>query len=78
MLKIILFTFGVITVFPMISYAYIGPGLGIGTIGVVLGVLLSMFMALLAILWYPFKRLIKKIKRRESTMDESKKDSDSL
>jgi hypothetical protein len=49
---------------PCAALAYIGPGLGLGTIGVVLGVLVSMVLALFAILWYPFKRLIRKLKAR--------------
>lgn len=42
--------------------AYIGPGLGAGTIAVVLGILSSIVMAFFAILWYPVKRLLKKLK----------------
>jgi len=41
------------------AYAYIGPGAGAGTIAVVLGVLASIFLAFVAILWYPLKRLFK-------------------
>ncbi len=42
--------------------AYVGPGAGAGTIAVVLGVLASVAMAFLAILWYPVKRMLKKRK----------------
>ncbi len=45
---------------PVQAFAYIGPGLGAGAIGAVLGVLGSIFLGLFAILWYPFKRLMKK------------------
>jgi hypothetical protein len=41
------------------AYAYIGPGLGAGTVGVILGVLGSILLALFAIFWYPIKRLFK-------------------
>lgn len=44
------------------AHAYIGPGAGAGTIAVVLGILASIVMAFVAIIWYPFKRLIKKRK----------------
>ncbi|MGF1551141.1 MAG: hypothetical protein ACFBWO_01405 [Paracoccaceae bacterium] len=40
--------------------AYIGPGVGAGTIAVVLGVIASVVMAFVAVLWYPIKRLLKK------------------
>ena len=39
------------------ALAYIGPGMGAGTLGVVLGLLGSVFLALFAFLWYPLKRL---------------------
>ncbi len=45
------------------AYSYVGPGLGAGTIGVILGIIGSVLIALFAILWYPFKRLLKKMKK---------------
>lgn len=57
----------VVTLFtPLSAYAYIGPGMGLGMIGVILGAVLSLFLAILAILWYPFKRLLKRFKLRKS------------
>lgn len=54
------------TVLPMNSaLAYIGPGLGAGTIGVILGILGSVFLALFAIFWYPIKRALFKDKGGE-------------
>ena len=41
------------------AMAYIGPGAGAGTIAVVLGVIASIFLAFVALLWYPIKRLFK-------------------
>lgn len=58
---------------PLSAYAYIGPGLGAGTIGVVFGVLLAIILTFFAILWYPFKRLFKKLKK--TNVSESKNDS---
>ena len=40
------------------AHAYIGPGLGAGTIGVVLGLVGSIFLALFAFFWYPIKRML--------------------
>jgi Na+/melibiose symporter-like transporter len=45
--------------------AYIGPGLGAGAIGVVLGVIGAIGLALFAIIYYPIKRMIRR-KRVES------------
>ncbi len=39
--------------------AYIGPGLGAGTISAVLGVVGAILLALFAILYYPIKRILK-------------------
>ena len=44
------------------AHAYIGPGVGAGTIAVVLGIIASIFLAFVAILWYPLKRLVKRRK----------------
>ena len=40
--------------------AYVGPGLGLGTVSVVLSVLLAILLSLVAIIWYPLKRIFKK------------------
>lgn len=47
------------------AHAYIGPGAGAGTIAVVLGILASIVVAFVAIIWYPVKRLLKR--RRAAT-----------
>lgn len=50
------------------TLAYIGPGLGAGTIGVVIGVIGSIFLALFAVLYYPIKRALKKGKLAPQVM----------
>ena len=55
--------------------AYIGPGLGLGTVGILIGILGSIILALIAVLWYPFKRVLKKIKKIKKIKDlESEED----
>lgn len=41
---------------PLTAQAYVGPGLGLGALAVIIGILLSVFIAVLAIVWYPIKR----------------------
>ena len=53
---------GLLLFFPLVVHAYIGPGIGVGVIGVVLGILVAIVLAFFAILWYPVKRLF--VKRR--------------
>lgn len=57
------------------AHAYIGPGVGAGTIAVVLGVIASIFLAFVAIIWYPLKRLIHR--RKTSTKKSAKISTDS-
>lgn len=57
--------FGVLLVGTLLSspaHAYIGPGAGAGAIAVVFGVIGAIFLAFVAILWYPLKRLLKRKK----------------
>ena len=51
------------------AYAYIGPGVGAGTIAVVLGVLGAIVLWVFAVLWYPFKGLLRQ--RRNVTERDS-------
>jgi hypothetical protein len=48
---------------PIAAQAYIGPGVGAGAISAVLGVLGSIFLAIVAVVYYPIKRLLKRGKR---------------
>jgi len=43
------------------AYAYLGPGLGAGTVAVVFGFIISIFLAVFAVFWYPVKRLLLKL-----------------
>ena len=52
-------------------FNYIGPGLGGGVITAVLGFLASIFLALFAIIWYPIKKLIEKLKNKKT--DENRR-----
>ena len=42
------------------AFAYIGPGLGLGFIGVLIGVAAAIVLTLFGIIWYPLKRLLGK------------------
>ncbi len=51
------------------AYAYIGPSLGTGTIGIVLGVFFSILLALFAVFYYPIKKIIKWFKNKFASKD---------
>ena len=65
MKKIIVFALLMVTLFALTAQGYTGPGLGLGVIGVVLGILAAIGLALIAIIWYPLKRLFKRVFKRE-------------
>jgi hypothetical protein len=49
-------------ILPQAAHAYVGPGLGLGAIAVVIGVIGSVLLAVFALFWYPIKRMFKKNK----------------
>ncbi len=55
------FIFYLLLIFP--AEAYIGPGLALGAAVVSLGVILLIIFFIIAILYYPLKRILKKIKK---------------
>jgi len=46
------------------SYAYLGPGVGGGFFIGIIGLLVGIIVAIIAIIWYPLKKLYKKISRK--------------
>jgi hypothetical protein len=48
---------------PAAANAYMGPGLGLGMISVVLGFFGSILLGFVAILWYPIKRFLRRRRR---------------
>lgn len=52
---------------PNIAMAYIGPGLGLGAITAVVGVIGGIFLAIFGVLYYPIKRMIRN--RRKKSID---------
>ena len=52
-------------VFPQVSFAYIGPGLALGTIILTFGIVIVLLLAILAIMYYPIKKMIKNNKLRK-------------
>ncbi len=43
---------------------YIGPGMGGGVIAAILGILTAFVLSLIAIFWYPIKKIIRFIKSK--------------
>lgn len=47
---------------PAAAEAYTGPGLGLGAVGVALGLIGSLLLGIASIVWYPVKRLVRRIR----------------
>ncbi len=73
MLKIILIVFYFLIIANP-SYAYLGPGVGGGVIAAAIGIIIAIFVALFGIIWFPLKRLIKKIKSNQDKQNNNKSD----
>lgn len=52
---------------PTAASAYGGPGLGLGAAATALGVVGAILLGLISLLWYPFKRLIRRLRRSGPT-----------
>ena len=71
-MRYILLALGMYFGFVSPAGAYIGPSMGAGTIGIIVGVVGSVFLALFALLYYPIKRMLKKNKSAKSEGAENK------
>ncbi len=63
----------ILTVLMLISanaHAYVGPGMGLGILGALLGGIMAVLLAIGGVFWYPIKRLLKKRKTTESVSNE--------
>lgn len=47
---------------PAPAFAYMGPGIGLGAIGAALGIVASILLVLISIIWYPVKRMIRRMR----------------
>ena len=41
-------------------HAYVGPGAGLGLVGAIIGIMAALFFAVVAVFWYPVKRMLRK------------------
>lgn len=70
----LLFAFAMLL--PTPGFAYVGPGLGLNAIGMVLGLLFAIFMLVLGTVWYPLKKAWKSFRKKFGSLTESEKTDD--
>lgn len=47
------------------AFAYVGPGIGFGLVGAILGVVLAIALMLFGLVYYPAKNIYKKLIKKE-------------
>ena len=62
--RLFYFTVSFVLLIEEIANAYIGPGLALGTVVISLGLVILLVFLIVAILYYPVKRLIIKYKNK--------------
>ena len=62
-------------ILPSMAHAYVGPGLGIGVIVTVLGVIGAGLLAIVSFIYFPIKRMRKKRKAALAAADHQGQDS---
>ena len=55
-----------------IAHAYLGPGLGLGAIGAVIGLFVAVFLSIVGVIWYPLKRMMRKTKASKANTGSDK------
>ena len=69
-MRYIFFTFVIFFLATNNAHAYVGPGIGLGAIGAIIGVIASVFLAIVGFIWYPAKRFFSKKKKKNSDNTE--------
>jgi hypothetical protein len=50
---------------PASVQAYVGPGMGAGAVAAVLGVLAGLLMLVVGVVWYPLKKLVRRLRDKK-------------
>ena len=61
-----IYTFRFYSIFLLMDllFAYVGPGMGAGFIAIILGLVSSIFIFFFGVIYYPIKRFIKKLLKK--------------
>ena len=65
MLNIILKTIFIFFSFVSAAYAYLGPGIAGGILAATLGIVIAILASIIAVIWFPLKRLFRRIKEKK-------------
>jgi uncharacterized membrane protein HdeD (DUF308 family) len=65
---------GMLLIMPSMAFAYVGPGAGITMIGTLIGIVVVIFGAIGAILYWPVRAMLRKKKNAAAASDNSGSD----
>ncbi|HMI19911.1 MAG TPA: hypothetical protein VK533_10230 [Sphingomonas sp.] len=54
---------------PAPAFAYMGPGIGLGAIGAAMGIIVSLLLVTISVIWYPLKRLFRRKRGKRGGRD---------
>jgi hypothetical protein len=60
--------------FPVAAHAYIGPGAGLGAIGLTIALIVGLVLLVVGFVWYPLKRFLR---GRKTKIDSASSDKTS-
>lgn len=60
--------------FPVSVMAYLGPGAAVSSIGALLAAIAGIIVAIFGFLWYPIRRLIRKLKKSGNDREGNSKE----
>lgn len=56
-----------LTLTPIQTYAYIGPGMGLGAAATVLGLFVAFILLLVGLIWLPIRRMLRQRKQKQQS-----------
>jgi nitrate reductase gamma subunit len=64
----------ILLIFPVSVMAYLGPGAAVSSIGALLAAIAGIIVAIFGFLWYPIRRLIRRLKKKSSNQEGDSKE----
>ena len=59
------------SILPSSALAYIGPGAGLGAIGILIAIIVAVILLIVGFVWYPVKRLMRARKSKIASGQET-------
>ena len=72
--RLIIVAVCILLLFPMSVMAYLGPGAAVSSIGALLAAIAGIIVAIFGFLWYPIRRLIRRLKQKRNDREGDRKE----